>query len=70
MRNAQKEQARLESRQYYKPHFGPEETFERVQQMESEEKRKREFIFKSLRDQLNLEIEDSLHEQREEKEID
>ena len=38
--------------------------------MESEEKRKREFIFKSLRDQLNLEIEDSLHEQKEEKEID
>lgn len=38
--------------------------------MESEEKRKREFIFKSLRDQLNLEIKDSLHEQREEKEID
>ena len=57
-------------RQYYKPHFGPEETNDVVRQMNNDNIYKKTFMNTSLKEQFSDERMDSEQAQQEEKDRD
>ncbi len=74
MQMAQAQEARAQQnaidKQYYKPHFGPEETNDVVRQMNQENAFKKTFINEQLREQIDGERRDSEQAAREEKQLD
>jgi len=68
-REQRETQKKIDS-QYYKPHFGPEETNDVVRQMNNDNLYKKTFMNTTLKEQFNDERFDSEQAQQEEKDKD
>lgn len=58
------------NKQYYKPHFGPEETQETIARMRQSEANKTEQQFNAIRDQVTEQVADSEQRRRQERDND